>query len=278
MRLWMRAPIGAISIALAAAVVWGLASAGSAQAQEKVLRAVLHADVRVLDPIWTTQTIANIHGMLVYDTLFGNDADMQPKPQMVDKFDISEGKLVYTFTLRDKLKSHDGSPVTSKDVIASLDRWGKKDGVGQRLFSFIDRLEGLDDKTFRMTLKKPYGMLLESLGKTNSSVAAIMLRQGAATAPQQQVKEDVGSGTSQVAKGEWEPGRKAVYLKNADYVPRPGNEKAESFAGSKFPGVDRIELVWISDPQTAMSALINGEIDFYENPNIDFYPILEQAK
>ena len=82
-------------------------------AQQKVLRAVLHADVRVLDPIWTTQTIANIHGMLVYDTLFGNDADMQPKPQMVDTYEITEDKLVYTFTLRDKLKFHDGSPVTS---------------------------------------------------------------------------------------------------------------------------------------------------------------------
>ena len=46
-----------------------------AQAQEKVLRAVLHADVRTLDPFWTTQTIAGIHGMLVYDTLFGNDED-----------------------------------------------------------------------------------------------------------------------------------------------------------------------------------------------------------
>ena len=58
----------------------------------------------------------------------------------------------------------------------------------------------------------------------------------------------------------------------------PAARRRESFAGSKFPGVDRIELVWISDPQTAMSALINGEIDFYENPNIDFYPILEKAK
>ena len=51
-----------------------------------------------------------------------------------------------------------------------------------------------------------------------------------------------------------------------------------SFAGSKFAGVDRIEFVWISDPQTAMSALVNGEIDFWENPNIDFLPILEKAK
>ena len=243
-----------------------------------MLRAVLHADVRVLDPIWTTQTIANIHGMLVYDTLFGNDDEMQPRPQMVDTYEVSEDKLVYVFTLRDKLRFHDGAPVTTKDVIASLQRWGKKDGVGQRLFGQIDKLEAIDDKTFRMVLTKPYGMVLESLGKTNSSVAVIMRAQDAATDPQQQVKEAIGSGPFKFAKEQWVPGSKAVYLKNADYVPRPGAEKAQSFAGSKFPGVDRIELVWISDPQTAMSALINGEIDFYENPNIDFYPILEKAK
>ena len=129
-----------------------------------------------------------------------------------------------------------------------------------------------------MTLKKPYGMVLESLGKTNSSVAIIMRAQDAATDPQQQVKEAIGSGPFKFAKDEWVPGSKAVYLRNAEYASRPNSEKAESFAGSKFPGVDRIELVWISDPQTAMSALINGEIDFYENPNIDFYPILEKAK
>jgi peptide/nickel transport system substrate-binding protein len=278
MSLWTRAPIRQGSILMAATLAFGFAAANISHAQEKVMRAVLHADVRVLDPIWTTQTIANIHGMLVYDTLFGNDANMQPKPQMVDNFEITEDKLVYTFTLRDKLKFHDGSPVTSKDVIASLDRWGKKDGVGQRLFSFLDRLEELDAKTFRMTLKQPYGMVLESLGKTNSSVAVIMRAQDAAIDPQQQVKEAVGSGPFKFAKDQWVPGSKAVYLKNAEYVPRPANERAESFAGSKFPGVDRIELVWISDPQTAMSALINGEIDFYENPNIDFYPILEKAK
>ena len=77
-------------IALVASLAATVATGGFAIAQEKVLRAVLHADVRVLDPIWTTQTIANIHGMLVYDTLFGNDADMQPKPQMVDTYDITE--------------------------------------------------------------------------------------------------------------------------------------------------------------------------------------------
>ena len=75
----------------------------SAMAQEKVLKAVMHADVRVIDPIWTTQTIANIHGMLVYDTLFGNDANQKPQPQMVGKYEISPDRLTYTLSLHDAL-------------------------------------------------------------------------------------------------------------------------------------------------------------------------------
>jgi len=262
----------------AAAMAAGLLAAPAAGAQEKVLKAVMHADVRTLDPIWTTQTIANIHGMLVYDTLFGNDENQQPQPQMVETFTVTEDRKTYTFTLRPGLKFHDGSPVTTKDVIASLKRWGAKDNVGQRLMSFTDTLEAVDEKTFKLVMKEPYGMVLESLGKTNSSVPVIMREQDALTDPQQQVKEAIGSGPYKFAKDQWVPGSKTVYLKNTDYVPRPGNEKASSFAGKKFPGVDRIELIWISDPQTTMSALINGEIDFYENPSIDFIPILEKAK
>jgi peptide/nickel transport system substrate-binding protein len=248
----------------------------SAMAQEKVLKAVMHADVRVIDPIWTTQTIANIHGALVYDTLFGNDANQKPQPQMVGKYEISPDRLTYTFTLRDGLKFHDGSPVTTKDVIASLKRWGAKDGVGQRLMGYVTALEPVDDKTFRMVLREPYGMVLESLGKSGSSIAAIMREKEAQTDPQQQVKEAIGSGPYIFAKDQWVPGSKAVYLKNKDYVPR--TEAPSSFAGAKIPGVDRIELVWISDPQTAMSALVNGEIDFYENPNTDFLPLLAKAR
>ena len=128
-------------IVLAFAAALFAPSAAQAQ-QQKVLRAVLHADVRTLDPFWTTQTIAGIHGMLVYDTLFGNDDKLNPQPQMVGKYEVSADKLTYTFTLRDGLKFHDGSPVTTKDVIASLKRWAARDNAGQRLFSFVEKHGG----------------------------------------------------------------------------------------------------------------------------------------
>lgn len=144
-------------LALFAVPLATLCAVNSAAAEEKVLKAVLHADVRVLDPHWTTATIAGIHGMLVYDTLFGNDRTLKPQPQMVDKYEISPDKLTYTFTLRDGLKFHDGSPVTTKDVIASLKRWAARDGVGQRLFGFVKTIEASDAKTFRMELTRPTG-------------------------------------------------------------------------------------------------------------------------
>jgi peptide/nickel transport system substrate-binding protein len=81
-----------------------------------------------------------------------------------------------------------------------------------------------------------------------------------------------------VRQGPVGPGQQGrLSQEQADYVPRK-EAPVGFFAGGKIPGVDRIELVWISDPQTAMQALVNGEIDFYEQPPIDFLPMLEKAK
>ena len=120
-------------LSTAALIVGGWLGSGPALAQDKVLRAVMHADVRTLDPFWTTQTIAGIHGLMVYDTLFSSDINLDPKPQMVDTWTASDDKLTWTFTLRDGLKFHDGAPVKSADCIASIQRWAKRDVFGQKL-------------------------------------------------------------------------------------------------------------------------------------------------
>src|SRR3954464_6733091 len=96
-----------------------------AVAQEKVLKFIPQADLRILDPITTTAYITRNHGYMVYDTLFATDAKFRVQPQMVDKWDLSKDKLAYTFTLREGLKFHDGQPVRSADCIASLERWAK---------------------------------------------------------------------------------------------------------------------------------------------------------
>src|SRR5690606_25634018 len=100
---------------------------------ETVLKAVMHAPLRILDPILTTANITVAHSFMNYDLLFGLDDKLQPKPQMVDTYTISDDELEYTFTLREGLKFSNGQPITTEDVIASLDRWRKRDAMGQIL-------------------------------------------------------------------------------------------------------------------------------------------------
>ncbi len=240
---------------------------------EKTLRAVLHADLKILDPVWTTHGITQIHAMMVYDFLFGWDENNVSQPQMVDSYTVSDDGKIYEFVLRDGLKFHDSTPVTTADVIASLNRWCARDSAGQQIKKVTNKLYAVDDKKFVWDLKKPYGLLIDALGKTTSRVAAIMPERIAQTDPEEQITEAIGSGPFIFKKDEWVPGSKVVYVKNPNYIPR--GEAVSAAAGGKVAKVDRVEWLNIRDPQTAVSALINGEIDFYENPPADFLKLLK---
>ena len=56
---------------------------------QTTLRVVMHSDLKIVDPIWTTAYITRNHGYMIYDTLFATDANGQVKPQMIDKYDRS---------------------------------------------------------------------------------------------------------------------------------------------------------------------------------------------
>ena len=135
------------------AVTWPLAAI--AQSTPTTLRAVMHSDLKVIDPIWVSAQIARTHGYLVYDTLFALDADMKAQPQMVDSYKVSDDKLTYTFVLRDGLQWHDGKPVLAADCVQSIKRWAERDGDGQRLMQATKDLEADDDKTFRLNWLHP---------------------------------------------------------------------------------------------------------------------------
>ncbi|MGE0724081.1 MAG: ABC transporter substrate-binding protein, partial [Alphaproteobacteria bacterium] len=187
----------------------------------------------------------------------------------------SDDKLTYTYTLRDGLKWHDGAPVRSIDCIASIERWGKRDVMGGTLMSFVDRLEPVDDKTFRMVLKEPVGFVLDALGKIDSIVPFMMPERIARTDPFQQITDVIGSGPFKFAKDQWVPGSKVVYLKNTDYVPRP--EKPSMAAGGKVAKVDRVEWVLIPEATTAVAALNAGEVDLFELPPPDLLKLLKTS-
>ena len=134
----------------AMAALFAIGCGEAALAQKKtVIRSVPIGNLRTLDPIWTTAYITRNHAYMIWDTLFALDADNKPQPQMVDTWSVSDDKLTYTFTLRDGLKWHDGPPVTAADCVASLRRWGAKDGMGQALMSYTASLDAVDAKTIQ---------------------------------------------------------------------------------------------------------------------------------
>ena len=246
----------------------------SVMAAGGTLKIIPHADLKNTDPIWTTAYITRNHGYMIYDTLFSLDADLQPQPQMVDTWTVSDDGLIYTFTLRDGLQWHDGAPVRAADCVASIRRWGQRDGMGQKLLEFTQSLAAVDDRTFTLTLTEPYGLVLESLGKLSSNVPFMMPERLATTDAFTQVTESVGSGPFVFVKDEWIPGSKVVYVRNPDYVPRP--EPPSFAAGGKRVHVDRVEWLYIPDPATAQAALAAGEVDYYERPPVDLLPLMDR--
>jgi peptide/nickel transport system substrate-binding protein len=263
--------VSAISLAVAL-----LAPVGLAHAQAKTLKVVPHANLTVLDPVWTTAFITRNHGYMIYDTLFGTDLQGNVKPQMVDKWSVSKDNLLWTFTLRDGLEFHDGKPVTSEDAVASLKRWGSRDSFGGALMRSIDSWGTPDAKTFTIKLKTPFGVMLDALGKPSSNVPFIMPARMAATPGTEQIKEHIGSGPYKFNPADFKPGERGIYTKNDKYKPR--SEVANGTTGGKVVNVDRVEWVIIRDPQTQFNALIAGEVDIVEQPAFEQYASLKTQK
>jgi peptide/nickel transport system substrate-binding protein len=262
---WKRATI-ASALALSAVLATPVLAA------TKTITAVMHSDLRFLDPIITTAYIQRDYGYMVYDTLLAMDSNFKIQPQMAD-WKVSDDKLTYTFTLRDGLKWHDGALVTAEDCVASLKRWEARDGMGQKLADNTASLEATDAKTITLKLKQPYGLVLESIGKPSSVVPFMMPKRVAETPADKPITEQIGSGPFKFVKEEFQPGVKAVFVKNADYVPR--KEPPSWTSGGKVVKVDRVEWVTMPDAQTAVNALQSGDIDFMEAPSFDLLPVLQ---
>ncbi len=137
-----------------------LALPNVARAQDaRTLRFIPQADLTVLDPMWTTAYVTRNHAFMVYDTLFGQDSQYRPSPQMLESFTTENDGKSWTLTLRPGLLFHDGEPVRARDCVASLQRWGKRDAFGGALMARTDELSAKDDRTLVFRLKTPFALL-----------------------------------------------------------------------------------------------------------------------
>ncbi|MGI4952773.1 MAG: ABC transporter substrate-binding protein [Janthinobacterium lividum] len=255
-----------------------LALPSLAQAQSsRVLRFVPFVDLSLLDPIATTATPTRNHAFLVYDTLYGIDAQYRAQPQMVEGHTVEADGRLWRLTLRPGLRFHDGAPVLARDCVASIRRWAARDPFGQALMAATDELDAPDDRTIRFRLTHAFPLLPDALAKASPSLCAIMPERLAATPATKAVTEVVGSGPFRFLPAERLPGARAVYARFEDYVPRETGA-AEGTAGPKRAHFDRVEWITMPDASTAASALTTGEIHWWETPTPDLVASLRRNR
>ncbi|QCK84573.1 ABC transporter substrate-binding protein [Phreatobacter aquaticus] len=239
------------------------------------LRFIPQANLSSLDPIWTTATVTNNHGYYVFDTLYAVDMNFKPQPQMAEGHEVLDGGKRWRFKLREGLKFHDGSPVRSADCIASIKRWSQRDPFGQLVGKVTESWQAIDDRTFEVKLTRPFTLLLEALGKADTP-AFIMPERLAQTEATRQVSEVVGSGPYKFVAPEFNSGSRVVYEKFDGYVPR--SDAPSRGAGAKVANFQRIEWHIMPDPATAASAIMRGEMDWWERPPADLQPLLARNR
>ena len=137
-------------------------------------------------------------------------------------------------------------------------------------------MEATDARSFMLTLKEPFPLLLQALGKPNAPLPVMMPERLARVPNSQRITEIVGSGPFRFRADLWRPGNLMVLDRNADYVPR--NEPPSFLAGGKVVKVDQLNLRVLPDQTTGAKALMQGEIHYMQYLPFDLLPQLERAR
>src|SRR5688572_18472059 len=260
-------------IALSAVVlVTGFAGDALAQVKGGVMRVGNLGEPPALDAHWTTASITETLTNHIYEGLYSLDKDKKPIPMLAEGHTVSKDGLVYTFKLRQGVKFHNGKEMTSKDVVASLARWGKQSNYGKSLFAQVESWKALDKYTVEMRLKEKSAIVLISLAVPNNFGAIYPKEVAEKFAPEVKATEYIGTGPYKLA--EWKPDQYIRMVRFDDYKSR--SEKPSGYGGGKTAYVDEIRWVPVPEVATRVAQVETGELEFADDLNLDAYDRLKR--
>lgn len=267
---------GLIAAGTALALTLGLAGGAQAQTPPGVLIVGQIAEPKALDPAAVTAVNDFRILMNVYDGLVRyKDGTLEVEPALATDWEINEDGTVYTFTLREGVRFHDGSPFNAEAVKFNFDRMLNEDhpfyDTGpfplSFFFSAVETVEALDEQTVRFTLNAPYAPFLSNLAYPTGLIVS--------PAAVEQHGADFGrnpSGTGPFRFAEWRSNEAVVVEANADY-----------WDGA--PELQAVVFRPITDANTRTAEMLAGGIDLMvEVPPValsefqdDSYAVHEQA-
>ena len=191
------------------------------------------------------------------------DNDTVLQPLLVDKWGVSDDGLTWTFTLREGLTFHDGTPVTARDIVGVMNRIKDegsfinyiKDNFGPE--SFADFVQLDDNMTFSLHLIEPTAMATVVFGPQH--IQPSITSEAWWSRPQDEVQTGTVIGTGPFTFKEWEPGAFWIMERWVDFKPR--TETASGRVGKKTAYFDTVRWIEIPDETTRVAALTAGEVD-----------------
>ncbi len=229
-----------------------LAAPALAQTPPGVLIVGQIAEPKSLDPAAVTavndfRILVNVYeGLVRYAP-----GTLEVEPGLAESWEISEDGTEYTFTLREGVTFHDGTPLNAEAVKFNFDRMLNEDHPYHNtgpfplafFFGAVEETEAVDDRTVKFKLNAPYAPFLSNLAYPTGLIVspAAVKAHGA----------DFGrnpAGTGPFKFAEWRSNEAVVIEKNADYWGDPA-------------GTDAVVFRPITDANTRVAEMLAGGID-----------------
>ncbi len=214
-----------------------------------------------LDPQLNTNTESYQAMMAIYDTLIGYDpASDKFYPKLIEQLPDLSNPQSFTMKLRQGIKFHDGTPLTSADVKSTFDfilKTGTK-SPSYSLFSALKEVVAVDDLTFTLNLKAPSISLVAYLAGMQGAIVKKSAREGG----QDLARKPQGASSGPFELVEWVDGDHLTFQRNKDYF------------RSGYPKFEKLTYKIILDPSGREAAVLSGTVDMaYDTPKKDYQKI-----
>src|SRR5699024_808218 len=169
---------------------------------------------------------------------------------------------------------HDGSTMTTEDVLASLEHWKTTTQIGGETFEHIDEIKDPDEYTLEIHLKDEFPALLDNFANLNHALY-IMPKEKAEEADGSLIDQEQAIGTGPYKFVDWDIGEQLTVERFDDYTSRD-EEDWGGLTGKKTAYHDSITFKVVTDSQVEMNGVKTGEYNFAMDITPDLYETLEQ--
>lgn len=220
--------------------------------------------IQSFDPLWTTASSTGNVSNTILEPLMAQKRDLSHGKALADSWEISSDGLTWTWKIRDGVKFHDGTPLTTKEVVGTLRKQHDRANFWKVLvaeFGFEDfdqMVTIVDPLTFEIHLREPTGLVIDAL--SNQGFQQQIVTEAWYTLPATESAPGDPIGTGPYKFESWTPGDRWVAVRNDDYT--ASSEPADDLTGEKIAYFDRVEWIEIADQTTRVAALETGEVDW----------------